>query len=131
VVLLSLLLDTDLSDPWELDRPLMEPDGPSQPEAVSDTSPLKARKSYLLPRLESSIEVLERLMEVSQCLLGRTLRGFVHPWELVFFQRVEELVLLNGVSEPVVTLIVLVLFDPLVESPIVGKTSYSCMLSKG
>jgi len=39
-------------------------------------------------------------------------------------------VLLHGVSEPVVTLIVLVLFDPLFETPVVYKTSYSCMLSK-
>ncbi len=39
--------------------------------------------------------------------------------------------LLHGVSEPVVTLIVLILFDPLFEPPVVGKTSYSCMLSKG
>ncbi len=38
--------------------------------------------------------------------------------------------LLHGISEPVVTLIVLVLFNPLFETPVVGKTSYSCMLSK-
>ncbi len=38
--------------------------------------------------------------------------------------------LLHGVSEPVVTLIVLVLFDSLLETPVIGKTSYSCMLSK-
>jgi len=51
----------------------MKPDGPSQPEAVSDTSPLETRESNLLPRLESSIEVLEGLMEVSQGLLRCTL----------------------------------------------------------
>ncbi len=38
--------------------------------------------------------------------------------------------LLHCISEPVVTLIVLVLFDSLFETPVVGKTSYSCMLSK-
>ena len=57
----------------------MEPDDPSQPEAVPDTPPLEARKSYLLPRLESSIEVLESSMEVSQGFLRGTLGGFVHP----------------------------------------------------
>jgi len=39
-------------------------------------------------------------------------------------------VLLHSVSEAVISLIVLILFDTLVESPVVGKTSYSCMLSK-
>ena len=39
--------------------------------------------------------------------------------------------LLHGVSEPVVLLIVLVLFYSLVETPVVSKTSYSCMLKKG
>ena len=38
--------------------------------------------------------------------------------------------LLHGISEPVVTLIVLVLCNPLFKTPVVGKTSYSCMLSK-
>ncbi len=57
----------------------MEPDGSMQSETVPDTSPLEARKSYLLPRLESSIEVLEGLLEVSQGFLGCTLGGFVHP----------------------------------------------------
>ncbi len=38
--------------------------------------------------------------------------------------------LLHGISEPVVALIVLVLRNPLFETPVVGKTSYSCMLSK-
>ena len=131
MVLLSLLFDSNLSDSWELNRSLMEPDGPSQSEAVPNSLPLEARKSNLLPRFESSIKVLESSMEVSQSFLGCTLRGFVHPWELCFLQGVEKFVLLHGVSEPVVTLIILVLFDPLVETPVVGKTSYSCMLSKG
>jgi len=39
-------------------------------------------------------------------------------------------VLLHGISEPVVTLLVLVLCNTLFETPVVGKTSYSCMLSK-
>ena len=39
--------------------------------------------------------------------------------------------LFHGISEPVVTLIVLVLCNTLFETPVVGKTSYSCMLSKG
>ncbi len=38
--------------------------------------------------------------------------------------------LLHGISKPVVTLIVPVLCNPLFETPVVGKTSYSCMLSK-
>ncbi len=38
--------------------------------------------------------------------------------------------LLHSVSEPVVTLIVLVLFDSLFETPVEGKTRYSRMLSK-
>ena len=131
MVLLSLLLDPDFSDPWELNCPLMEPDRPIQPEAVPDTPPLETRKSDLLPRLEPSIEVLEGSMKVSQGFLGCTLRGFIHPWELCFLQGGKELVLLHGVSEPVFTLIVLVLIDPLFKTPVVGKTSYSCMLSKG
>ncbi len=40
----------------------MEPDGPGQSEAVPDTPPLESGKSCLLPRLESSIEVLEGYM---------------------------------------------------------------------
>ena len=39
--------------------------------------------------------------------------------------------LLQGISETFVTLIALVSCNPLVETPIVSKTSYSCMLSKG
>jgi len=39
-------------------------------------------------------------------------------------------VLLDGISKPVVTLVVLVPCNSLVEPPVVGKTSYSCMLSK-
>ncbi len=62
MVFFSLLLDTDFSDPWELYHSFMEPDGPGQSEAVPDSPPLEARKSYLLPRLESSIEVLEGYM---------------------------------------------------------------------
>jgi len=57
----------------------MEPDGPGQSEAVPDSPPLEARESNLLTRIESSIEVLEGLMEVSQGFLRCTLRGFVHP----------------------------------------------------
>ena len=38
--------------------------------------------------------------------------------------------LFHGISEAVVTLIVLVLFNPLFKTPVVCKTSYSCMLSK-
>ena len=87
-------------------------------------------KSYLLPRLETSVEVLEGSVEVSQSLLGCALGGFVHPWELVLLQRGEELVLLHSISEPVVSLIAPVLSNPLFEPPIIGKTSYSCMLSK-
>ncbi len=108
----------------------MEPDGPVQSEAVPDTPPFETRESGLLPRLESSIEVLEGSMEVSQSFLGCTLRGFVHPLELCFLQGVEKLVLFHGISEPAISLIVLVLFDPLVETPVVSKTSCSCMLSK-
>ncbi len=37
----------------------MEPDGPIQSEAVPDAPPFEARKSYLLPILQSAIEVLE------------------------------------------------------------------------
>jgi len=39
-------------------------------------------------------------------------------------------VLLHGISKPVATLIILVLCNPLFEPPVIGKTSYSCMLSK-
>ncbi len=70
MVLLSLLLDTDLSNPGELDCPLVKLNGPGQSETVPDTPPLEARESDLLPRLETSIEVLEGPMEVSQSLLG-------------------------------------------------------------
>ncbi len=79
MVLLSLLLDSDLSDLRELDSSLVKLNGPSQSEAVPDSPPFKARKSDLLPRLESSIEILEGFMEVSQGLLRCTLRGLIHP----------------------------------------------------
>ncbi len=108
----------------------MEPDDPGQSEAVPSSPLLEPRESYLLSVLYSTIEVLEGLMEVSQSFLRCTLRGLVHPWELCFLKGVEELVLLHSISESVVTLIVPVLFDPLVETPVVGKTSNSCMLSK-
>ncbi len=39
--------------------------------------------------------------------------------------------LFHGVCETVTTLAVLVQFDPLVKSPIIGKTRDSCMLKKG
>ena len=106
----------------------LETDGPGQPEAVPDSSPLEARESDPLPRLETSIEVLEGSVEVSQGLLRSTLGGLVHPWELVLLQGVEELVLPHGIGEPVVSLIVPVTINPLFETPVVGKTSYSCML---
>ncbi len=61
----------------------MKLNGPSQSEAVPDSPPLETRKSDLLPRLESSIEVLESCMEVSQGLLRCTLRGLIHPGKLV------------------------------------------------
>ena len=38
--------------------------------------------------------------------------------------------LLHGVSKPVATMLVLVSCNTLFETPVVGKTSYSCMLSK-
>jgi len=113
VVLLSLLLDSNLSYARELDCSLMEPDGPSQSEAVPNSPPLETRKSYLLARLESSIEVFESSMEVSQGFLGCTLRGFVHPWEFCLLQGVEEFVLSHCVSEPIIFLIVLVPCNPL------------------
>ncbi len=108
----------------------MELYGPSQSEAVPDASPLEPRESYLLSRLETPVEVHEGSLKVSQGFLGCTLGCLVHPWEVVLLQGVEEPVLLHGVSEPVVSLIVPVLFDPLFETPVVSKTSHSCMLSK-
>ncbi len=51
----------------------MEPDSSIQSEAVPYSPPLEARKSDLLSRLESSIEVLEGFIEVSQGLLRCTL----------------------------------------------------------
>ena len=57
----------------------MEPDGPGQPEAVPNSPTFEARKSYFLPELESSIEVLEGSMEVSQGFLRCTFRSLVHP----------------------------------------------------
>ncbi len=45
--------------------------------------------------------------------------------------RSEELMLLHGVSEPVVTLIVLILLDPLFEPPVVGKNELLLHVEQG
>ena len=69
-------------------------------------------------------------MEVSQSLLRGTLRALVHPWELCPLQTVQQLVLFYGISEPVLSLIVLEEVDALFETPVVGKTCDSCMSVK-
>ena len=79
MILLSFLLDTNLSDPWELDCSFMEPDRPGESEAVPDSSPLETGETNLLPNLESSVKVLERSMKVSERFLRCTLGCFVHP----------------------------------------------------
>jgi len=62
-----------------------------------------------------------------RCALGT----FIHPRELSLLQTVQKFVLFYRVCETVIPLIVFVQFDPLVKSPVVGKTRDSCMLKKG
>ena len=76
------------------------------------------------------MEVLESTMEVSEGLLRCALGTLIHPGELTLLQTVEEPVLLHGVSEPLGSLVVLEELDTLFETPVVGKTSDSCMLVK-
>ena len=109
----------------------LESNGSSESEAVPDSLPFESRKTNPLSSLQSSIEVLEGSVEVSESLLRRTLGTLVHPGELCPLQTVQQLVLLHGICELCWSLIGLEECDPLVKAPVVGKTSDPGMSVKG
>jgi len=106
----------------------VKPDGSSESEAVLDPLLLKSWKSHSLSSPYSAVEVLECFVQVSEGLLRSTLGTLVHPGKLGLLQTIEESVLLHGVSEPVCSLVGPEEMDTLFETPVIGKTSDSCML---
>ncbi|MDF1538743.1 MAG: hypothetical protein P1Q69_07560 [Candidatus Thorarchaeota archaeon] len=131
VVSLPLLLDTNLSNSWELDLPSLKLDGPVQSETVPNSFPFETRKANSLSLLSSTIEVPEGFLEVSQGFLWSTLGTLVHPWELGLLQTVEELVLFHGIGKSSFSLILFEEGDSLIETPVVDESCDSRMLVKG
>ena len=84
----SLLFDANFSDSWELNLPSLESNNSIKSETVTNSLPLEAWKAYFLSCLQSSIEVLECSVKVSQGLLWCTLGTLIHPGELNLFQTV-------------------------------------------
>lgn len=108
-----------------------EPYSPSQSETVVHAFALELRETNLLSFLQSSIEIFGSSTEVSESFLRCTFGTLVHPRELSLFQAVQKFMLFHGVCETVIPLIVLVQFNPLFKTPVVGETCDSCMLEKG
>ena len=127
----SFLLEPDPAQAWKLNRSVHKFDCAIQPKTVMDALSLVFGESCLLiALLESTKEVLECSLKISQGFLRGALGDLIHPRKIDPLELIQRSMLFDSVSEAFISLFLPIEIMPLFQPPVIGEPCGARVLEK-